>query len=94
MIRLVKIIGQSMTPEFHEGDYLILQTAFLKPKTGQHIVYRHQEFGLIFKQIDKIENDGRFFLRSINPLGLQAERTGHCSPSRITGKVLWHIKKR
>ncbi len=43
-VRLVGVVGTSMVPTLHEGDYIVTSKLFYKPKQGDIVIIRKQIF--------------------------------------------------
>ena len=43
-VRLVGVVGTSMVPTLHEGDYLVTSKLFYTPKQGDIVILRKQSF--------------------------------------------------
>ncbi len=44
IVRLVGVVGTSMVPTLHEGDYLVTSKLFYTPKQGDIVIIRKQNF--------------------------------------------------
>jgi signal peptidase I len=44
VVRLVGVIGTSMVPTLHEGDYVVTSNLFYKPKQGDVVILRKKVF--------------------------------------------------
>ena len=44
VVRLVGVVGTSMVPTLHEGDYLVTSKLFYTPKQGDIVIIRKQNF--------------------------------------------------
>lgn len=97
MIRVIKVAGNSLTPEYQEGDFVVLITArFLmgKLKVGDAIVFRHEAYGTMVKKIARIESSGAIlYVTGSHPLSVDSNRFGPIRKDALIGKVIWHIRK-
>lgn len=97
MLRFLKVSGESLTPEFQEGDFvLIAKIPFLlsRLKPGDVIVFRQPEFGVMIKKIDFILPGGsEFFVIGSHDRSLDSRRFGPVKRDDLIGKVIWHIRK-
>ncbi|WP_363322346.1 S24/S26 family peptidase [uncultured Pseudoteredinibacter sp.] len=91
MLKIFKITGNSMSPRFNDGDYLLLFTLRRKPRPGQFLVYDHPEIGPIFKQVGEVTQGGGLYLKSLNSAGVSSEDIGQCQTENIIGRMLWHF---
>lgn len=97
MVRLLKVRGQSLFPDFRDGDY-VLAAGFPFPsgkiRAGDVIIFRQPRYGLLIKRVHTILDAGRAF----DVRGTQVESTdsrdfGPVKQDQITGKVIWHIRQ-
>ncbi len=97
MFKLIKITGDSLTPEYNEGDYVILTSLkfFLRAlKMGDTIVFKHPVYGTMVKHIQSIDSQaGEIFVIGTHPQSNDSRQFGSIPKSWLTGKVLWHIPK-
>ncbi|OGN93182.1 MAG: hypothetical protein A2Y88_15090, partial [Chloroflexi bacterium RBG_13_48_10] len=71
MLRLFKITGDSLTPEFKEGDFVLVSKVpflFIPPSPGDIIAFRQPGYGLLIKRIQQITPDN-----SLNVIGNHTE---------------------
>lgn len=56
-VRLVGVVGTSMLPTLHEGDYVVTSKLFYKPKQGDIVILRKQSFDdrAIVKRVIAVE---------------------------------------
>jgi phage repressor protein C with HTH and peptisase S24 domain len=93
MIKFIKVTGESLSPVYQEGDFVMLITnPFFSFKRGDTIVFRHAEYGTMIKNIDSIDSD------KIQVIGTHAHSVdsrlfGPIERSDVIGKVVWHIRK-
>ena len=95
MIRIYKITGNSMYPEYCDKDYLIVFTLFKKQfiKNNQNIVFIHSRLGLIIKKIVSIDYLNKTFcVKGNNNQSISSEMLGIINFSQIKGVPLLHIK--
>jgi len=96
MLKLLKIMGDSLTPEFREGDFVLVSKIpffLVPPSPGDVIAFHQPGYGLLIKRIQNISSDG-----GLNVIGNHAESVdsrvfGTVRRVDILGKVIWHIRK-
>jgi signal peptidase I len=96
MLRLLKITGDSLTPEFQEGDFVLVSKIpffFSSPKTGDIIAFHQPGYGLLIKRIQSIERDGRIEVIGSHPESIDSRIFGPILKKEICGKVIWHIHR-
>lgn len=91
MLRLIKVQGQSMAPQLHDGDYVFISRLFLSLKVGDVVVVDHFLYGIIIKKVVHVAPDGQLWLCGEHPTSLESERIGWLSPRRVLGKVIGRV---
>jgi signal peptidase I len=97
MVRLLKVIGDSMTPDYKEGDFVLTIAPpflfrFLKP--GNVIAFVHGYYGLLIKRIrmlDKLSKE--VIVEGTHENSLDSRRLGPIRRTAIIGKVIAHFPK-
>lgn len=97
MFRVIMVTGESLSPSYQEGDYVVLTTIpFLlrRLKAGDTIVFRNDIYGLMVKQVEEIDNEqGRVSVVGIHPNSVDSRHFGAIKRQDIMGKVIWHIPR-
>ena len=96
MLWLYKITGESLTPEYQEGDFvLVCKIPFLinPPSPGDVIAFNQPGYGLMIKHIQSITPDGSIQVTGTHPESIDSRVFGPIRRSDIKGKVVWHIRK-
>jgi len=94
MLRLLKITGSSLNPEYQEGDFVLATTVpflFRPPRAGDVVILRHPAYGTLIKRLTRLGPDG-FEVASDNPDGLDSRALGVLPLRDLTGRVIWHIR--
>jgi len=93
----MKVSGESLSPEFHAGDFVIVvkSSAYLKHiKKGDVIVFHQSNYGVMIKKVDSISSDKKeIFVKGIHEDSIDSKNFGSIIKSDLIGKVIWHIKK-
>jgi len=93
MIHFIKVTGNSLSPRFREGDYVVIVTCpFFEFKTGDTIVFRHPAHGLLIKKIKTVDSD-KIHVIGTHPHSVDSRRFGPIDRKDVLGKVVIHIKK-
>lgn len=97
MFRIHKITGDSMSPDFQEGDFVVLLTVpfFLnRLKIGDIIVFDHQLYGRLIKRIVSFDPEtAEAYVQGTQPNSLGSLRLGTIRRDAIRGKVVAHFSK-
>jgi nickel-type superoxide dismutase maturation protease len=97
MLKLIKITGDSLTPKYHPGDYVIITTlsfVLRALQSGDTVVFKHPVYGTMVKQIQNIDpQTGELFVIGTHPQSTDSRSFGAIPQSWLTGKVLWHFPK-
>jgi signal peptidase I len=96
MLKLLKITGDSLTPEFQPGDFVLVSKIpffFISPSPGDIVAFHQPGYGLLIKRIQQINPDS-----SLNVIGTHSESIdsrvfGPVKRESVLGKVIWHIRK-
>ena len=96
MLRLLKITGESLTPEFQEGDFVFVSRIpfwFHSPSTGDIIAFHHPGYGLLIKRIQHTTAEDGLFVMGSHPASIDSRVFGPINNRDVIGKVIWHIRK-
>jgi signal peptidase I len=96
MLKLLKITGNSLSPEYQEGDFVLISKVpflFVPPSGGDIIAFRQPGYGLLIKRINKIFPDGRLDVIGSQPESVDSRVFGSIRRKNILGKVIWHIQR-
>jgi len=97
MLRLLKVSGNSLSPGYQEGDFVVIVKIplFLHPyHHGDVIVFHHPHYGRLIKRIKVIDiAQGAVYVAGDHPESLDSRQLGPISLNALEGKVIWHIKK-
>ena len=98
MFRILKITGDSMSPVFREGDFVLLATHPLvrkRLKVGDIIIFEHGHYGTLIKRIASFDPEtAEAYVEGSNPDSLSSLRLGMIQRKAIRGKVIAHIPKK
>jgi nickel-type superoxide dismutase maturation protease len=93
MLKFIKVTGESLSPDYQEGDYVMVVTfPFLSLNRGDIIVFRHPVYGTMIKKISHEDPEG-FYVIGNHPNSIDSRQFGSICRDDILGKVIWHIKK-
>jgi nickel-type superoxide dismutase maturation protease len=97
MLRIIKVTGESLLPDYKEGDYVVIITFpffFDSLKSGDTIVFRHPVYGTMVKCVERVNaHHEEIFVIGNHPHSVDSRQFGPIPKGWITGKVLWHIAK-
>lgn len=97
MFRLIKVTGESLSPAYREGDYVVITTIpfFLRRiKPGDIIVFHHEQHGMMIKMVGDISLERRYvFVIGTQEHSIDSNSFGPIDPSKIMGRVVWHIPR-
>ena len=95
MFRLIKVTGESLSPSFQEGDYVVVVTLpyiMRKIRRGDIVVFRQAEFGTMIKKVDYLDPDqGTVYVVGTHKDSVDSKRFGTISVQALIGKVIWRI---
>jgi signal peptidase I len=96
MLKLLKISGDSLAPEYQIGDFVMISKIpflFVPPSPGDIIAFRQPGYGLLIKRIQQITLDGELIVIGNHPESVDSRVFGPIKKENILGKVFWHIQK-
>jgi signal peptidase I len=96
MLKLLKISGDSLAPEYQIGDFVMISKIpflFEPPSPGDIIAFRQPGYGLLIKRIQQITPDGELIVVGYHPESVDSRVFGPVKKENILGKVFWHIQK-
>ncbi|HOE70525.1 MAG TPA: S26 family signal peptidase [Brevefilum sp.] len=96
MVRLLKVRGSSLWPDFREGDYVLAADVPFpagKIKTGDVIVFQQPGYGTLLKRVHRVLEGGQFFeVRGTQIASTDSRNFGAVPRKRVHSKVIWHIR--
>ena len=98
MFRIHKVTGDSMSPDFQEGDFVVLTnlpSVLGRIKIGDTIVFEHKLYGTLIKRIASFDPDtAEAYVEGTHPEGLDSRRLETIRRENIWGKVIAHFPKK
>lgn len=97
MFRIIKVSGDSMSPDFNNGDYVLicrLKFFYRLINLDSIIVFNSAEYGTLIKKVIRIDLLNRiYFVSGINKNSLTSETIGAVNTKSIIGFVIFHFRK-
>ncbi len=97
MIQILKVTGESLSPFFLEGDFVVVSKipfVLRRIRAGDIVVFKQPGYGTMIKKIDHLSTDGNeIFVLGTHPESTDSRQFGPLSRRQLVGKVIWHIKK-
>ena len=97
MFRIIKIEGESMSPDYNNGDFVIVTRLPLllnTVKINSVLVFTTQNYGILIKKISDIDRvKKKYFFKGSNKNSVTTEMIGAIDKKDIIGVVLLHFKK-
>ncbi len=99
MLRLLRVQGDSLSPEYQEGDFVVLAAIVAgaagpffsrRLKPGDVIVFRHVQYGTLIKKVERVTPEG-IEVAGTHPDSLDSRLLGSIDARDVVGKVIWHI---
>ena len=98
MIKIIKVTGNSLSPLFFPGDFVLIWRVpgrFNKLSSGDFIVFDHEEFGLLIKRIINNNAAERFIeIEGIHPDSITSKKMGRIPYQNIIGKVFHRFHRK
>jgi len=96
MVRLLKVRGSSLWPDFREGDYVLAAGVPFpggKVKAGDVIVFHQPGYGTLLKRVHTVLEEGQAYeVRGTQISSTDSRNFGPVPRKRVSGKVIWHIR--
>ena len=97
MLKVIKVTGNSLSPFFLSGDFVLVSTFyrhFKNLKEGDSVVFNHPEYGQMIKFIVTNYPDSEHFkVAGSNENSISSHKLGLIPYSDLIGKVIFHIKQ-
>jgi nickel-type superoxide dismutase maturation protease len=96
MLKVIKVTGESLSPAYQEGDYVLVGTwsFFFDINVGDTIVFRHPEYGMMIKMVAKaLRSNQSYIVKGDHPYSVDSRSFGPVPKDLVLGKVLWHIQQ-
>jgi signal peptidase I len=97
MFRMIKVTGESLSPLFHEGDYVFITTipfVVNKIRAGDTILFRRSASEAWIKQVEWVDDEqGTLSVVGLHPNSVDSRRFGPIRREDVIGKVIWHIAR-
>lgn len=96
MLKLIRVAGESLSPEYREGDYAVVLTRpFLRPvKRGDTVLLRLDTYGTLIKKVESIDlSAGTLEVVGSSLASVDSRTFGAVSLEDLVGRVIFHIKK-
>ena len=95
MISIMKVTGESLSPFFFQGDFVIVLHKGFFPghlKTGDVVVFHHPVYGKLIKHVESIEKDGEaLFVVGTHPESTDSRVFGTIPRRWLIGKVIFRV---
>lgn len=96
MCKVLRIKGESLYPEYRNGDYVITAWSpfsFKRLKLGDVIAFTHPDYGLLIKQVSQIDRQrSTLEVRGTVLESVDSRTFGPIPSQSVRGRVFWHIK--
>jgi signal peptidase I len=96
MLRVFRIKGDSLYPEYRNGDYVITARstlAFKRLKLGNIIAFKHPQYGMLIKQVTHIDREtGMLEVQGTILESIDSRSFGPIPMHSVLGRMIWHIK--
>ncbi len=97
MFRLLKVSGDSLSPRYREGDFVLVAKIpffFSTIRKGDIVAFRHPSYGTMIKKVDHVLPDkDEIFVIGTHGDSVDSRQFGAISKGTLVGKLLWHIRK-
>ena len=96
MFQVIRVTGDSLSPEYQEGDFVLVVKIpfFLRTiRPGDVVTFRQIAYGTLIKRVERIDADGELlYVVGEHPDSTDSRRFGPVPREDVIGKVIWHIR--
>ena len=96
-LRILKVRGQSLTPDFNEGEFVLAAGVPFpggRISAGDVIVFDQPGYGQLIKRVQRVLEGGQAYeVRGTQIASTDSRNFGSVPHTRVSGKVIWHIRK-
>jgi len=96
MLRMLKITGDSLAPDYQEGDFVFVSKIpflFAPPSPGDVIAFHQPGYGLLIKRIQQVNEGNTLDVIGSHTGSIDSRAFGPVRRIDVVGKVIWHIGK-
>jgi len=97
MLRIYKVTGTSMLPEYREGDFVLTSKipAWVRGvRSGDVIVFQHPLYGRLIKQVQQHDRQrDEITVRGLNDASVDSRDFGPLRARNVAGVVIAHFRK-
>ncbi len=97
MFRILRVVGDSMSPEIQDGDYAVFAASplFLRRlRPGQVVTFVHPQYGRLIKRVQRCDPLLGVYVVGAHPNSLDSRKLGWIPLTAVDGRLLWHIPRR
>jgi signal peptidase I len=96
MIKIFRITGRSLEPDFQDGDYVVVSNIPLRvrpARRGDVVAFRKSPYGLLIKRVEYLTPAGELFVLGTHAASVDSLQFGPIRRQDLLGKVIGHVKK-
>jgi len=93
--KILRVSGQSMQPDYNDGDYIVISPWFIQwfTKEGKDIVFMHDKLGHLVKRVMRVDKLNKTVsVYGTGPESTTGEEIGNIPFKNIFGLVIFHLK--
>ena len=97
MLHIFRVTEHSLSPEYEEGDFVIIVKIpfpfnFKRLKVGDVITFRQPGYGVMIKKIEAIYPQlEEIYVTGTHPDSIDSRHFGNVPCRHLLGKVIWHV---
>lgn len=97
MLRFIKILNSSLSPEYQEGDFALIARIPLlmdSVRRGDVVAFRHPLHGLMIKKVSRVAGNGdQIYVIGTHENSVDSRQLGAVRKDTLIGRVIWHIRR-
>jgi Peptidase S24-like len=96
-IKILRVAGRSMEPEFREGDFVVVSKLPFRPKyvrPGTHIAFIHSKHGMLIKKVQEYNPVLKMlWATGTSRFSIGRDEIGPIPVKNVLGEVIGHVRK-
>jgi signal peptidase I len=96
MMKILRISGRSLEPDFQDGDFVLVSKIplFLRhARRGDVVAFTKPPYGLLIKRVEYLTPAGELFVLGSHVTSVDSLQFGPVRRQDVLGKVIGHIQK-
>jgi hypothetical protein len=93
MLKFMKVRGHSLSPDYRDGDFVLVSTLPRTVRENDVIVFQNSVYGTLIKRVKRVlKPKSEFIVRGTCWNSVDSKMFGSVFFQDVIGKVIWHIR--